>query len=82
MKEPVLGSSIPPLQYNVGVLVSDPADKAALLRTFFDGKQSRDVVSFPAPCHHKPDLCTFAFRSCEVRRLLSELDPHGGVDPL
>ena len=30
-----------------GALVSDPAGKAALLRNFFDGEQSRDVVDCP-----------------------------------
>ena len=84
MKESVLGvgSSIHPLQFYGGALVSDPAGKAALLRNFFDGKQSMDVVDCSASCHRRPKLCSFAFWSREVRRLLSdELDPHGGVDP-
>ena len=75
------GSSIPPLQSDDGA-VSDQASKAVLLNNFFDGKQSRDIVGCPAFCHRRPKLCTFAFRSREVRRLLSELDPHSGVDPL
>ena len=33
-------------------------------------------------CHPSPNLTTFAFRSSEVRRLLSDLDPYGGTDPL
>ena len=84
MKESVFGvcSSIPPMQSVGGALVSDPAGKAALLSNYFDGKQSRDVVGCSASCHRRPKLCTFAFRSREVRRLLLELDPHGGVDPL
>ena len=56
--------------------------KAAQLSNSFDGKQFRDVVGCPAFCHRRPKLCTFAFKAREVRRLLSELDPFGGVDPL
>ena len=84
MKELVLGvgSSIPPLQSDGGAHVSDPAGKAALLSNFFDVKQSGDVVGCPVSCHRRPKLCTFAFRSHEVRRLLSKLDPYGRVDPL
>ena len=33
-------------------------------------------------CHPSPSLTTFAFRSSEVRRLLLDLDPCGGTDPL
>ena len=78
MKDSVLGvgSCIPPMQSDGGALVSDPSGKAALLSNSFDGKQSRDVVGCPAYCHRRPKLCTFAFRSREVRRLHSELDPH------
>ena len=84
LKESVLGigSSIPSLQSDGGALVSDPAGKAAQLSNFFDGKQSRNVVGCPVSCHRRPKLCTFAFRSREVRRLLSEHDPHGGDDLL
>ena len=65
MKESVLivGSSIPPLQFDGGALASDPAVKAALLSNFFEGKQSRDVFGCPAPCHRRPKLCTLAFWS-------------------
>ena len=52
------------------------------LNNIFDEKQSRDVVDCPASCYRRSKLCTFAFRFREVRWLLSELDPHGGVDPL
>ena len=62
----VVGSSIPSLQSDRGVLVSDQTGKAALLSTFFDGKQSRDVVDCPASCHCRFCLCSLAFRSCEV----------------
>ena len=33
-------------------------------------------------CHPSPSLTNFAFRSSEVRRLLLDLDPYGGTDPL
>ena len=33
-------------------------------------------------CHPSPSLITFAFRSSEVKRLLLDLDPYGGTDPL
>ena len=63
MKELFLGvgSSIPPLQSDVGALVSDPAGKAALLINFLDGKQFKDVVDCPASSHSRSKLCTFAF---------------------
>ena len=32
--------------------------------------------------HPSPSLTTFAFSSSEVRRLLLDLDPYGGTDPL
>ena len=67
-----VGLSIPPL----------PAGKAALLSNFSNGKQSREVDDCPASCHSRSKVRTFAFRSREVPRLLSELDLHGGVDPL
>ena len=33
-------------------------------------------------CCSLGSLTTFAFRSSEVRRLLLDLDPYGGTDPL
>ena len=54
--------------------------KAELLSDHFDGKQSRESVDLPLTCH--PSLTTFGFRSSEVRRLLLDLDPYGGTDPL
>ena len=77
-----VGSSIPSLQSDGCALVSDPAGKATLLSNFFDWKQSRDVVGCLAFCHRCPKLCTFAFRSREVRQLLSELNPHDENDLL
>ena len=50
--------------------------------TFFDGKQSKDVDNCPASCHYRTKLYTLAFRSREVRQLLSELDLQGGANLL
>ena len=36
----------------------------------------------PLTCHPSNSFTTFAFRSSEVRRLLLDLDPYGGIDPL
>ena len=36
--------------------------------------QSRDVFDCPASCHRRSMFCTFAFRSREVRLLLTEYD--------
>ena len=33
-------------------------------------------------CHPSLRLTTFAFRPSEVRRLLLDVDPYGGTDPL
>ena len=48
----------------------------------FDSKKSREAVDLPLTCHPSPSFTTFAFRSSEVRRLLLDLDPYGGTDPL
>ena len=56
--------------------------KADLLSDHFDGKQSRESVDLPLTCHPSPCLISFAFSSSEVRRLLLDLDPYGGSDPL
>ena len=56
--------------------------KADLLSDHFDSKQSREAVDQPFTCHPSPSLTTFTFRSSEVRRLLLDLDPYGGTDPL
>ena len=47
-----------------------------------DSKQSRESVDLLVSCHPSPSLITFAFRSSEVKRLLLDLDPYGGTDPL
>ena len=53
--------------------------KADLLSDHFDGKQSREFVDLPLTCHPSLCLTSFAFRSSEVRRLLLDLDPYGGL---
>ena len=56
--------------------------KADLLYDHFDRKQFREAVDLPLTFHPSPCLTTFTFRSREVRRLLLNLDPYGGTDPL
>ena len=65
-----------------GGLVCESVGKADLLSDHFDSKQSREAVDLPLTCHPSPSIITFAFRSREVRRLLLDLDPYGGTDPL
>ena len=74
-------SDISPLCSPGGALVSYPAGKAELLSTWFDSKQSRDIVELPQICHPRPAFCGIAFRAREVERHLLDLDPNGGVDP-
>ena len=35
----------------------------------------------PAGCHPEPKLTSIAFRSSELKKILANLDAHGGVDP-
>ena len=75
-------SSLPPLVSEGGGLVCESVGKSDLLSDHFDSKQSREAVDLPLTCHPSPSLTTFAFRSSEVRRLLLDLDPYGGTEPL
>ena len=75
-------SSLPLLVSEGGGLVCESVGKGDLLSNHFDSKQSREAVDLPFTCHPSPSLTTFAFRSSEVRRLLLDLDPYGGTDPL
>ena len=75
-------SSLPPLVSEVGGLVCESVGKADLLSDHFESKQSREVIDLPLTCHPSPSLTTFAYRSSEVMRLLLDLDPYGGTDPL
>ena len=83
-KSSVLGlsSSLPPLVGGGDGLVCESVGKADLLLDHFDGKQSKESVNLPLTCHPSPSLTSFAFRPSEVRRLLLDLDPYGGSDPL
>ena len=65
-----------------GALVVDPVGKAQLLTTQFDGKQCRENFVLPSSCYPRPLCCSLAFRSSQVKRLLSDLDAGGRVDPL
>ena len=84
LKSAVFGSSSssPPFVREGGGLVCESVGKGDLLSDHFDSKQSREAVDRPLACHPSPCLTTFAFRSSEVRRLLLDLDPYGGTDPL
>ena len=73
---------MPPLISEGGGLVCESVGKADLLSDHFDSKQSREAVDLPLTCHASPSFTTFAFRSSEVRRLLLDLDPYGGIGPL
>ena len=73
---------MPPLISDGGGLACESVGKADLLSDHFDIKQSREAVDLPLTCHPSHSLTTFAFRSSEVRRLLLDLDPYGGTDPL
>ena len=53
-----------------------------MLPDYFDSKQSRVAVDLPLTCHPSASLTTFVSRSRAVRRLLLDLDPYGGTDPL
>ena len=81
LKSAVFGSSssLPPLVSEGGGLVCESVGKADLLSDNFDSKQSREAVDLPLTCYKSPSLTTFAFRSSEVKRLLLDLDPYGGL---
>ena len=84
LKSAVFGSSssLTQLVIEVGELVCESVGIADLPSDHFDSKQPREAVDLPLTCHLSPSLTTFAFRSSEVRRLLLDLDPYGGTDPL
>ena len=74
-------SSLPPLVGGGGV-VCKSVGMADLLSDHYDSKQSVLSVDLPLTCHPSPRSTIFAFRSSEVRRLLLDLDPYVGTDPL
>ena len=73
---------MPPLVGVGGGLMCESVGRADLLSDHFNSRQSRKSVDLPLTCHPSPSLVNFAFRSSEVRRLLLDLDPCGGTDPL
>ena len=73
-------SSLPPLVDRRGRLVLSAAEKVSLL-AYSDAKQCRDSFQQPHSCDPFPVLCSVAFRSGSIRRLLLDLDPYGGNDP-
>ena len=83
LKSAVFGSSssLPPLVSEAGGLLCESVGKADLLSDHFDRKQSREAVDLTLTCHPSPSLTTSAFRSSEVRHLLLDLDPYGGINP-
>jgi len=76
-----LESSIPPLMKPDGSVTYSPFEKATLLADCFISKQSLEDIELPPSCHPLPCFNSFAFRSSEIKYLLSELDEYGGVDP-
>ena len=74
-------TSIPPLIKPDGSITYKPLDKACLLADSFHSKQSREAIELPPTCHPLPAFNSFAFKSSEIRYLLSNLDEHGGTDP-
>ena len=84
LKSAVLGlnSSLPLLVSEGGGLVCESVGMADQLSDHFDSKQSMESGNLQVACHPSPSFTTFAFRSSEVRRLLLDLDPYGGTNPL
>ena len=81
MKTAVFGanSSFPPLLARRGDLVRSADEKASLFSAHFDAKQCGGNFQLPHSCD--PVLCSVAFRFCFIRRLLSDLNSYGGIDP-
>ena len=79
---PLPSSSLPPLVSEGGEHQCESVGKAQLLSDYFDSESSMEAVDLLLTCHQSSSLTTFALRSREVRRLLLDLDPYGGTDPL
>ena len=84
LKGTLFGSvpSLPALVSPGGRLVYTPVEKADLLSSHFDSKQSRASIVVPTSCFPKARCCSLAFRSSLVEKYLRELDDYGGVDPV
>ena len=79
---PLISLSLPPLVVGGDGRVCESVGKADLLSDHFYSKESRESVDLVLTCHLCPSLATFSFRSCEVSRLLLDLDLYGGTDSL
>ena len=77
-----LSSSLLPFLGVGSGLVCESVGKAVILSDHFDTKQFRKSVNLSLSCHPSLSLITIAFRQREVSRLLLDLDPYGGADPL
>ena len=75
-----LSLSLPSFVGLGGGLVSESVDKVDILLDYFD--ESSESVDLQFTFDPSPRLTTFALRSSEDRRLLLDLDPYGGTDPL
>ena len=83
-KSAVFGSSSSLPQHVGGGsgLVCESVGKADMLSDHYRSKQSRESVDLQLNCHPSPSVINIVCRSSETRRLLLELDPYGGTDPL
>ena len=72
---------MPPLLKPNGSLAYSPEEKSTLLADIFDAKQSAEELIIPQSCHPEAKLTRIAFRSFEIKRLLSDVDPYGGAGP-
>ena len=58
-----------------------PIEKTTSLADCLISTQSSEDIELPPSCHPLPCFNSFAFRSSEIKYLLSELDEYGGIDP-
>ena len=58
-----------------------PSEKAEFLSTFFSSKENQNDVALPSVCFPEPILSSFAFKSSELHKSLSDLDTYGGNEP-
>ena len=76
-----VGEPSTPIKKPDGSLTFAADEKARLLSDHFNSKMSRGDIVIPAGCHPEPKLTSIAFRSSELKKILANLDAHGGVDP-
>ena len=82
LKSSIFGSdsSMPPLMTSSGAVSNAPRDRSELLSDVFKSKQCSDTLELPPTCFPEASLKRFALKSKEIHKLLSDLDPHGGLD--